>query len=69
MSLSRSIRQSLRNIFEYERFLRQGPCPTVRHCLAVYPALFINDASQIRKRKDIDASIKQLEARFILRRL
>ena len=53
MSLSRSIRQSLRNIFEYERFLRQGPCPTVRHCLAVYPALFIIDASLIRNGEDL----------------
>ena len=32
---------TLQTLLDFERFLHYGPCPTVRDCLAVYPALFL----------------------------
>ena len=46
MSVGPSVRQSARpsvTSLNYERFLRYGPCPTVRDYLAVYPALLVAD--------------------------
>ena len=43
-SVHPSIRPS-KIFLNYERFLHCCPCPTVRDCLAVYPALFSNQLS------------------------
>ena len=47
-SIGRSVGRSVGSLCfkNCERFSQYGPCPTVRNCLAVYPALFFSDGAK-----------------------